>query len=199
MISKDLRCVFVHIPRTGGTSIEKALGWIPDGAVGPYQTVPHGSQDHRRVGEFRSALSAADFAGYFKFTFVRNPWDRAVSWYKVVLKDPVHLKNLNIPADCSFRDFLLAKEAVWGLQPQLYWIREPDGGIPLDFIGRFENLKQDYAQVCERLGIRDPDLPHLIEARDKRPYPTFYDAELQTLVGQRYAEEIDLFGYRFGA
>jgi hypothetical protein len=197
MISKQFRCVFVHIPRTAGTSIENALGWIGNDVIGPGGTLPYESQDHRLIGELRTALPPEDFAAYFKFTFVRNPWDRAASWYKALMQDPYQLENFKLPADCSFRQFLLERP-IWGLEPQLDWIREADGGIPLDFIGRFERLQEDFAKVRHRLGPGIPDLPDLTKAWDRTRYTAFYDAELRWLVAKRYAEEIDLFGYRFG-
>ena len=191
MISNQYRCLFVHIPKTAGSSIEAALGW--------FKEFTYGVQDHRAIGELREEVSRVDFRDYFKFTFVRNPWDRVVSWYKNVLEDPVHREVSGIPETCSLREFLTVYGTNWGLQSQLHWIRESDGTIPLDFIGRFEKLEVDFAQVCQRIGASDiKPLSCLADATDRRPYTAFYDTETRLMIAQRYAEEIEMFGYKYG-
>lgn len=76
MISHRHRCIFVHIPKTAGCSIEAVFG-IGDKFVNPEQP---GDERHRRLGEYRR-LFPGEFGGYFKFTIVRNPWDMLVSRY----------------------------------------------------------------------------------------------------------------------
>ena len=116
MISTRHRCIFVHIPKTAGTSVEAALGWFTE--------YTRGAQDHRSIRKLREAITPDEFCTYFKFTFVRNPWDRVVSWYKNALEDPVHRQKYGISETCSFREFLTAHEANWGLKSQLRWIQE---------------------------------------------------------------------------
>ncbi|MBX3438397.1 MAG: sulfotransferase family 2 domain-containing protein [Planctomycetaceae bacterium] len=190
MISSLHKCILVHIPKTGGTSITKAFGQI--------EASRHGVQDHRTVSQLRDTISPAEFESYFKFAFIRNPWARIVSWYKNVIQDPVHRQNFKVDQDCSFPDFLHKHGSIWGLQSQLYWLRDTNGEIPLDFIGRFENLAEHFRVVCERLGLQNVELPHLVKAHDSRPYTALYNDESRRIVAERYAEEIDLFGYQFG-
>ena len=168
--------------------------------MGWFKEYTRGAQDHRPIGKLRQAVSPDEFRDYFKFTFVRNPWDRVVSWYKNVLEDPVHRQRFGISETCSLREFLALEHPNWSLQPQLHWIRERDGRIPLDFIGRFENLHRDFARVCGRIGARDVSLSsHLIRAADRRSYTTFYDHDTRSIVAKRYAEEIELFGYMYAS
>jgi hypothetical protein len=189
MILNESRCIFVHIPKTGGTSIAKALGH--------FDQVAYGVQDHRTIVELRHTTSKHDFERYYKFTIVRNPWDRVVSWYKNVTTDAIHRDRFRIQENCSLRDFLTEHGSIWGLQSQLHWIREPDGNIPLDFIGRFERLSEDFGHVCERLGLREVRLPHLFQAYDTTPYMALYDHQTRSIVAHRYAEEIEMFRYSF--
>lgn len=189
MISARYRCVFVHVPRTGGTSIEQALGW--------FDRLAYDVQDHRTVGALRGAMAPEDFAAYFKFTFVRNPWDRVASWYKNVMEDPVHQEHFGVPAGIPFTEFVRDHAGIWGLQPQLDWIREPGRDIELDFIGRFERLAADFRTVCRRLGTEDLTLSHQLQSDDRTLYAALYDEASRTLVGTRYAEEIAMFDYRF--
>ncbi len=218
MISHTWRCVFLHIPKTGGSSIEAKLG-IP-------VTTGRNQQDHRALchiqpltaAEMLSLLRRGDretifkrlkyrlqrrdfltpeqYRTYFKFSFVRNPWARAHSWYKNVMQDPLHQEELGVPPDCTFPDFIANHLDTWAMRPQLYWLRDCRGDIPLDFIGRFERLQEDFARVSARLGLPDATLPHLVRSGGP-PYQEAYDQHSRALVARRYAEEIALFGYTF--
>jgi hypothetical protein len=183
--------VFVHIPKTGGTSITKALGHINT------ITVTHGAQDHRTIDKLRKAMSPDDFSAYFKFTFIRNTWSRVASWYKNVLQDPIHREKYGIEKECSFHEFLTVHGSIWGLQSQLYWIFDSSGESPLDFIGRFEQLPEHFGLVCDRIGAADLQLPHLVKAHDSSRYESLYDDTTRAIVAEAYAEEIELFGFQF--
>ncbi len=167
MISHPHQCIFVHIPKTAGTSIEsffkKNLGLHPKAkaplaisrnkvqAVGP----PH--LTHLKANEFyeNCYVSEEQFDRYFKFSFVRNPWDRVVSFYKY--------SNLDLLI--SFHSFVtdelpkLMKERSYFYAPQYQFIYQ-DGEQLVDFVGRFENLQQEFEKVCDTLDISDSKLPH---------------------------------------
>ena len=166
MISHEYKCIFIHIPKTAGSSIEKKLGLFEN--IGP------GVQDHRtfreiepfhvnhlihlgrqdnaylllkKVNNYRRHYinpSGDEFKTYFKFTFVRNSWSRVFSWYKNVLRDEVHRKGLGVSEDCILKDFLKTTMNKWGLKSQLYWIQDHKGRMNMDFIGHFENLNEDF-------------------------------------------------------
>jgi len=115
----------------------------------------------------------------------------------------------------SLNDFLTLRHDNWALKPQLFWLRNRAGNIPIDFIGRFENLATDWERVAHKIGLEDSELPHLIGSPDtnrgdKTPpepstgasvhsnsYVEAFDDELRKLVYRRYQEEIELFNYRF--
>jgi hypothetical protein len=224
MISHEYKCIFIHIPKTAGTSIEHRLGH--------FQKLERGVQDHRTIREieplstfefmrmfltqplmpsrktfvkqhiknklFRNrSVSPQQYNSYFKFTFVRNPWGRVFSWYKNVIRDDFHRKTKGVSDTCSFEEFISNHMNQWALRPQLFWIVENNGKIPLDFIGRFERLEIDFSHVCDILGIRDKTLPKMLVG-DGQHYTKFYDDEMKEIVANKYAEEIDLFKFRFG-
>ncbi|MEM7131327.1 MAG: sulfotransferase family 2 domain-containing protein [Chloroflexota bacterium] len=219
MISEKYKCIFIHIPKTAGTSIEYKLQSFGD--------LKTGAQDHRSIREIepdtassvlhdlvmldrdmlfnqlknlvrhQRRASAKEFQEYFKFTFVRNPWARVYSWYQNVMRDENHRKRHGVPDDCTFESFLEDHANQWALQPQLYWLTDRKGNIPLDFIGRFESLAGDFAHVCEVLKLDDSDLPRMIASKSKHHYTDFYNEKTKKLVAKRYAEEIDYFGYHF--
>lgn len=220
MISHPYRCIFIHIPKTAGTSIEYKLGH--------FKELKRGVQDHSTVrdleplsllqtvplllkGELkwlyrrarysmngRSRVSPQQFRSYFKFTFVRNSWSRVFSWYKNVMRDQAHRHTLGVSDHCSFDEFLKRHLRHWLIQSQLYWIRDFKEGIPLDFIGRYETLERDFAHVCEVLGLKgDPTLPHLLPGNNEY-YAPFYNEPMKDIVAKAYADEIKLFQFEFG-
>lgn len=224
MISHKHKCIFIHIPKCAGTSIETALGHF-DNYTG------RGGQDHRSIRmlekpiltpalftdsenffelsrrvrqQFKNVknqlnketVSTEQYRNYFKFSFVRNPWDRAFSWYKNVMRDQVHKNSLGIEADISFKDFLYKFSGTGMLRPQTYWLKSFDGKLHLDFIGKFEQLEEDFETVKEALGIPAINLPHKIKGK-KTEIRDLYDDESIAIVSRVYAEEIELFNYSF--
>jgi len=225
MVSHKYRCIFIHIPKCAGTSIEVALGHFDrhEGRAG---------QDHRSIrmieqplfspstfssGEnMKEALrrlkhlyfnkkanpqnkvgvTKEQYQDYFKFTIVRNPWERAFSWYKNVIRDERHLQRHEITADIPFSEFLKKFMGKGMLRSQLYWLKSFDGSIPMDYIGRFESLKEDSQEIFDRLGLKGQTLPHKIKGQ-KVDFREFYDEESIALVGNFYKEEIDMFGYSY--
>lgn len=217
MVSHKYKCIFVHIPKAAGTSIGSKLEL--------YKKEDYGMQDHRTLKLFkpidaaflaklyekehayvfyrkfrdrlerRPFISQEQYKSYFKFTFVRNPWARVHSWYKNVLDDPNHQKTFGVAPDASLNWFV--KNCLHTVEPQLEFIRDWDGSIPLDFIGRYENLVEDFNKLCEILGIEDRSLPE--KTRVGAPsYSAAFDQESIDTVAKAFQEEIDYFNFVFG-
>ncbi len=199
-----LNCLFVHIPKAAGNSIKHAFGidW----------------EDHKDIAKYREILGDQILADLFKFTFVRNPWDRLFSEYNFQLKksqrrDTVRL-FLNRP-DGSVRPFRewvafalahpeLHTSKEWGgktsaavhrLSPQWDWI-SLDGNIAVDFVGKVENFHSDFESVRNRLGLEIlPTKRH--NRKFHRHYSRHYDEETRDLVARYYQKDIEAFGYSF--
>jgi Sulfotransferase family len=191
VISNIHEFIFIHINKTGGTSIEKAFQ--PDA---DQVDVRH---KHAPVAFYK--LTFPDqFRTYFKFAFVRNPWDWLVSRYHWS-RDRQHL------FDYSFDEFLtrlkkrirLSQTALWledeALKPQLDRLTIK-GAIAVDFVGRFENLQSDFDLVCCRLQIEPRTLQHVHKTHHAH-YADYYSDENRKIVEQLYAADIATFGYRF--
>jgi hypothetical protein len=211
-VNHQLRCIFVHIPKTGGTSIERTLDMFGDWRIedagrlygliasrtfrSAAATANH--LQHLTAAELRDLL-AGDFDAYFKFSFVRNPWDRFVSSFGK--KDPNLLEcatNRGIHlAGVSFKDYVrLTRDLKHPhLQPQCEFLFDRNGKSLVDFLGRFETLVEDYGMVARRLGLQ-LDLPHH-NASEHAPYRSYYDDADREEIASRYAQDIQVFGYRF--
>lgn len=140
----------------------------------------------------------------FTFGFVRNPYDRAVSSWK--------FNNRNsMSEDTTFLQFCrklklvdLLPESGIAKDDQLLHACEQhpflicrEKKLEATFIGKFENLQQDFNTVCEKMGVKQQQLPHVNRTKHKH-YTEYYDEETKQIVTEKYAKDIELFGYEFG-
>lgn len=148
-----------------------------------------GFTEHMPANEVRSLIGDAIWQEYFKFTIVRNPWDRQVSHFYYQTR-PGTRRNL------SFDRFMRRKRAY---QPNhsLYTI---DAQMAVDYVIRFENLQEDLIEALKRIGIETPlELPQAKVGirKDGGNYRSHYTAHTKSLVAEWYAPEIDRFAYSF--
>lgn len=188
--------MFVHIPRTAGTSIEALFG----------ATTREGSIVVR--SEFGPKhVFAADLlnlpSDYFKFTFVRNPFDRIVSYYAYRSSADAAW----VPAQEKGRPFadwlrFIHRNAAHrftriALSNQIDLI-SVNGKLLVDFIGRFETLREDWARLAGRFGM-PTELPvvNRADSVSRKHYSEYYDDETRRFVAEMFAADLEYFGYRF--
>ena len=211
-IAHKYKCIFIHVPKCAGKSVEDKLRIksalnVPSfyflyGFHGNIQLQHLTPEQMLRLNYVKQDV----FNSYFKFCFVRNPYDRAVSDYfwhrKFFEKGPEQMM-----VD-SFRSYLYLahsqltrfpnKDNIWcHFFPQHWYVRDEKGHTIPDFVGRFENLKADFAFVAARIGLNDTDLPH-IGKTEHEPYADYYNEECRMMVEDLYGEDIRYFEYEFG-
>ena len=191
------------MPKTGGTSIERALGIHRDWRLA-HLDVLHGrfflnGKEHllqhmplSQTVKFASLF--ADVTGFFRFGFVRNPWDRLVSefYWREEDKTGSFADFASYACGCvAERSDLEGKNSHFRPQHELL-----DG--EMDFIGRFESYQTDVTRVFRQLGLEGVSLPH----DNKTPhlhYAHYYEATTRRKVHDAYAADVERFGYEFEA
>lgn len=210
-ISHRHRAIFIHIPKTGGTSIEAVLGMHGERADVGLVPFPGQVPDRERFygrglqhltgPRLREELGDdAVFAAYFKFSVVRNPWDRLVStcaWADRKWADGRMLDRDEFEAFVrrTHAAFTAAAPRHPHVVPQVEYVLDAAGRPIVDFLARFETLDRDWQVVRARLGI-EADLPVRMRSVH-RPYAEYYGPDTRAMVAEIYAGDIDAFGYRF--
>ena len=200
MISSQKRFLFVHIPKTAGNSIQSVLRDYSEDEL----VALRGEQDgverfglrnrrykikkHSMLAEYRTALGEAEFANLYKFTCVRNPWDRMVSYYFTPTQ------NAEVWDRKKFRKIISSAVSVADYLRLDKGKEDPFANV--NYIMRFENLVDDFRAVCAALDISPTTLPQYNRS-NREHYSRYYDDELRELVRTRFAAEIERFAYAF--
>lgn len=148
-----------------------------------------GYYEHMPAWRVRAYAGEDVWNAYYKFSFERNPWERQVSWYRYKTKSKTKRP--------SFEAFNRDKSRAYVGNFDLYSI---DDEICLDFVGRYEELDDDFARVLDATGLTGKvDLGHVnrSEDRETRDYRAMYDDALKEKIAGWYAREIARFGYEF--
>jgi len=188
----DYKCIFIHIPKTAGTSIVKSL----------FNCVSR----HTPYFEYQKA-NKQKFDDYFKFCFVRNPWDRLLSTYLFLKKgglnaqDEKWAKN-NISQYETFNEFVTSWVNETNIMqwihfyPQHYFVCDGDLNIMVDYVGRQERIDEGYDFVCKKLGMEN-NLLSKVNTTQHKHYSFYYSEEAKQIVEKVYHKDIELFGYEF--
>ena len=207
--------LFIHIAKTGGTSIRAALRYykwadpfyIPLFLCSRLSSVT-GHRLACKLPRHAKAIAAYEmlprniYDKLFKFAFVRNPWDLQVSSYHHILRERPHLLN-GINDFKSFLDWKFSPNRPYqfhidiSIQLHSDYVKDLHGNIIVDFIGRYEQLKDDFHEICLRIGIDPPELPHKRRANNRLDYRKYYTDETAELINDYYKQDIELFGYKF--
>lgn len=206
IVSHQHQFVFVAIPKTGTHSVRQALrehlGQEDEEQVGLFvqkrfsdeqlAAIRHG---HLTLSQVQPMLGEEAFGAYLKFAFVRNPFDRFVSYCSFMtrangafLRDPRGV----------MRQFLFEMRPMDHVlfKPQHVFIADESGRVLADVVGRVEEMQSSYEAICSRIGIPSTTLGQVNSSR-RGHYRDYYDQELIDGVSELYRRDLELFGYSF--
>ena len=196
MIDHNLKCIFVHCEKCAGESIEKAFLGKADNC---YEGDPFAGSPNKHANlKYYKQNFPVKYINYFKFTIVRNPYDRFISWVKYRDK---RWKLYNGDLNYDVLEYELRKlpfhKANYTNMLNLNGCYKFTRRNELDFIGRFENLEVDFRYIKEKLSLVS-DLPHINKSSDEKVhYSTFYNDSLRRNCRRVFKKDLDYFGYEF--
>ena len=206
IISESHKFIFAAIPKTGTHSVRRALRpHMSEGDIEqvrlfeekqfPIPELANLRHGHISLVQLRPFLEPAKFDSFFKFAFVRNPFDRFVSYCAFMTrkggefeKDPKRVLWHILTAPGPRTHILF--------QPQCSFICDADGRLLTDYVGRVEQMQSSFDEVCDRIGIPRAKLEKSNES-SRGDYRQYYDDRLKEGVAKLYAQDLELFGYEF--
>jgi len=215
LISKKYKFIFIHIYKNAGTSIASALKPY---AQSDWQIAtnnrwqraanrfikklnfpspffdPHPFDSHITAAELIENLGMDYFKSFYSFAIVRNPWDWQVSMYKFMLKDASHQHHEIAKGFNNFDEYIRWR-CEYDANYQKDFIYSKSNKLLVDYVGRFENLGNDFKKICDQIGV-NAELPKL-NVSNTDGYRQFYSEESKELVRKTFEADIDIFGYDF--
>jgi len=202
-ISNRYKAIFFHLPKTGGMSIREFLK--------PYGFISIKNNCHTIwstqeliqngiCSRFKELISNDDmYDNYFKFCFIRNPWDRYVSaWKSLINKGHIHDSFTNFVLNpIRTADSQEEQDVIWHSRiSQVRQITDDTGAIMVNFIGRFERINEDFKKVCDRLDIPFQRLSH-VNITEHKHYSKYYTEETKEIIAVLFKDDVERFGYTF--
>lgn len=209
IISHKYKFIFIHINKCAGSSVTHALspylgeedivlGVTPEGEkLSTEWKKTHGLHKHVKAIKAKKVLGDEIWDSYFKFSFVRNPWDIMVStyhWWLDTSWDDAKGTGQKIKAMKNFEEYILSPYCRKG--DCLDFISDKYGNIIVDFVGKQEDLERDFAYVCGKIGLPNLDLPRK-NTSEHELYMQYYSKETRQLVRQQFTRDIQTFNYSF--
>ena len=210
LLSHNKKFYFIHVPKSAGMSVRQAL--LPFCIQSKrfwkaYDPIAHRvlgtllgkKRDHipytKHVTADAKLRACPYLRGYFGFSFVRNPWDREVSLYHYILKSKGHHKKRIVQNFSGFDEYIRWRYGKGNERTQTRWTHDAQGKQLVNFIGRYENLTEDFKYICDKTGIiatlgRENVSQH-------EDYRSYYSDETAAMVAILYKKDCEMFGYTF--
>lgn len=206
IISHQHRFIFAAVPKTGTHSVRQALrehlsaddieqvGLFVNKRF-PFEELAAIRHGHLSLAQVRPYLDKDDFDGYFKFAFVRNPFDRFVSYCAFMTRGRDVFER---SPQAVMHHFLFVEPPEQHIlfQPQYTVLADAEGALLTDMVGRVEDMQSSYDAICARIGIPSRALDQ-VNSSKRGDYRAYYNEELKRGVAERYARDLQLFGYEF--
>lgn len=217
MISSKKKFLFIHVPKTGGNSLQNILRNYSEDKIMIYGEHQDGIErfevrndkydvtKHSSLQHYKDILDPNFYEKLFKFATIRNPYDRMISWYfsphrgvtEWVREDFIKLVE-EVP---TVREYIglstsLSQQKTFNFLCFSFTFNQPKLDQDIDFLIRFEFLEKDFRKVCEMIDIPYEPLP-IRNKSERKPYTTYFDQELKEIVEEKFAEEIEFGDYEF--
>ncbi|WP_084212695.1 sulfotransferase family 2 domain-containing protein [Thalassobacter sp. 16PALIMAR09] len=195
MIYTKHRTIFIHIPKTGGSSIGRALKPHRDLKTVlirranktlksmrlSYRVNSINEGGHPSAIEHREVLGD-EYFNYFSFSIVSNPFDWTLSYYN-------YFHRRNTPEPLSFQEYL----KVMPPKPQSEYILDARGNIMVSYVGRFETINEDFRAISRKMHL-NAELPHVNSIKNLN-LNTGHNKETRKLVQEKYQLDFKIFNY----
>jgi len=211
VISEKYKCIHVHIPKCAGTAITAAL----------FGANRH---KHMRAVQYKNLLQD-DYESYYSFAFVRNPYDRMVSFYEMLKRNfpngnciqhkKMLTKCVKLFGDNTFESFVkfvawcnedpdahvrpFGIESIHELSPQTKWVCNSDGELLVNNIYKYECIQKSYSELCDKLEC--PERKNKLRRKNGSPnrgfYPKYYNNDTLAVFEDLFSSDLELFGYHF--
>lgn len=211
LINHRHKFIFIHIYKVAGTSVLNALENSTYPPYVPAKLRPSVTRItrkfnlspsfplrmHAKARDAKSKLPSEIYDNYFKFAFVRNPWDWQVSLFEYARQYRNHPQSTFM---CSFENF--DEYIKWRVTQektlQKEFVADESGNIIVDFIGRFEQLEKDFTEASKKAGL-EVRLPQFNKTKNRKSYVEYYSDHTRQMIQDHFEEDIELFNYSFGA
>lgn len=185
IVSTEKQFIFVAVPKTGSSSVEKALGEYSD------EELEKGKVRHTKLSDIPELLDSH----FYKFCFFRNPWDRMVSLYHYHIRQGDHFLGQRYD-EFSFDEWIKKTKTTGTLlDRQTDYIMYRGKIVPNVAIYKFEEINDSWKHICGVLGV-DKELPHINKSKHDH-YSTYYTDESKHIVKITCYGEIRMMGYEF--
>jgi len=208
IVSNHKKFIFIHIPKSAGSSVSQALNRYSD--LSSNDVFSNIRLKHETAGIIREA-DKNRFENYITFCFVRNPWDRVVSWYFYENANQHGFRSV-FP---TFEDFVSYLDRAWELiklqsdyrmyrvmndpyvipLPQTDFVLDTEGHLMVDYVGRLENINEDFHQLTDILNLK-VELPYLNKVAHKN-YWDYYSKKTRDIIQKCFQGEIDYWRYQY--
>ena len=211
ILSRGRRYLFVHIPKTGGTSLARALegramkddvmlGDTPKAQKRRHKATGGRGRlwKHSTLADLDGLVGLDELPGLFSFTLVRNPWDRMVSYYHWLRGQSFDHPSVRLAAGLSFDAFAGHPHTVaaWSAAPARHYMTAVNGQEYCDAYIRLEQFARDAAPLWDHLGFR-LELARENRSARRAGFRDYYSAASRRAVYEAAREDIERFGYTF--
>jgi hypothetical protein len=205
IVSAAQKFIFAAIPKTGTHSVRQALrehmGPNDLEQVGlfvqkrfPIPALAQLQHGHLTLQQIQPYMRPEEWQSFFKFAFVRNPFDRFISYCAFMTRESGDFER--DPRNVM-RQFVANPPTGHILfQPQHSFVTDERGELLADKVGRVEEMQISYDEIAARIGIPTRSLDRVNRSKH-RDYRDYYDDGLIEGVAKLYARDIELFGYEF--